>query len=126
MKLNLRKLNQEIEGSRFSKSELAVKCGIDRKTIENVLAGRDPKLSTIISLATMLGIKIGYLFDEEEKGSNSVSATDHSQAAGRDLHVATEDAVLAERVKHLEALLKEKDERIYELKERIEDLKTKS
>ena len=55
----------------------------------------------------------------------SVSATDHNQAAGRDLHVATDDAIMAERVKYLEAMLKEKDERISELKERIDDLKNK-
>ena len=89
MELNLRKLNKEIEGSKFSKTELALKCGIDRKTIENVLAGRDPKLSTVISLASMLGVKISYLFDEEGDEKPTVSATDHSQAAGRDLHVAT-------------------------------------
>ena len=45
--------------------EIASKCGIDRKTIENVLAGRDPKLSTVVSLASILGLKISYLFDEE-------------------------------------------------------------
>ena len=45
----------------------------------------------------------------------AVSATDHSQAAGRDLHVATDDALMAERVKYLEAIVKEKDERISEL-----------
>lgn len=54
-----------------------------------------------------------------------MNATDHSQAAGRDLHVATDDAIMVERVKHLEAMLKEKDERISELKERIDDLKNK-
>ncbi|MDE6479241.1 MAG: helix-turn-helix domain-containing protein [Muribaculaceae bacterium] len=89
MKLNLRKLNKEIEGSKFSKTELALKCGIDRKTIENVLAGRDPKLSTVVSLASMLGVKISYLFDEEGEGKQSVSATDHSQAAGHDLQIST-------------------------------------
>ncbi len=56
----------------------------------------------------------------------TVSATDHSQAAGIDLHVSTEDAIMAERVKYLEALLKEKEERISELKERIEELKNKN
>jgi len=65
MRLNLLKLSKEIEGSKFSKSEIASKCGIDRKTIENVLAGRDPKVSTIVSLASILGLRISYLFDEE-------------------------------------------------------------
>ena len=65
MNLNICKLSKEIEGSKYSKMEIASKCGIDRKTIENVLAGRDPKLSTVVSLASILGLKISYLFDEE-------------------------------------------------------------
>ncbi len=65
MKLNISKLVKEIDESKFTKIEIASKCGIDRKTIDNVLAGRDPKVSTIISLATILGLKISYLFDEE-------------------------------------------------------------
>lgn len=65
MKLNLNKLSSEIERSKFTKAELASRCSIDRKTIENVLAGRDPKVSTVISLATILGLRISYLFDEE-------------------------------------------------------------
>lgn len=65
MNLNISKLSKEIEGSKFTKVEIASKCGIDRKTIENVLAGRDPKLSTVVSLASILGLKISYLFDEE-------------------------------------------------------------
>ena len=65
MNLNICKLSKEIEKSKYSKMEIASKCGIDRKTIENVLAGRDPKLSTVVSLASILGLKISYLFDEE-------------------------------------------------------------
>ena len=65
MNLNICKLSKEIEESKYSKMKIASKCGIDRKTIENVLAGRDPKLSTVVSLASILGLKISYLFDEE-------------------------------------------------------------
>ena len=75
-------------------------------------------------IAKELRVPISVFFDEG-RGGVTVNATDHSQAAGRDLHVATDDALMAERVKHLEALLKEKDERISELKERINDLKNK-
>lgn len=42
-----------------------------------------------------------------------------------DISLIVGDAVLAERVKSLEALVKEKDARIDELKERIEELKSK-
>ena len=65
MNLNICKLSKEIEGSKYSKMEIASKCGIDRKTIAIVLAGRDPNVSTVVSLASILGLKISYLFDEE-------------------------------------------------------------
>lgn len=42
-----------------------------------------------------------------------------------DVSVIVGDAVLAERVRLLEQIIKEKDERIFELKERIEELKSK-
>ena len=122
MQLNISKLNKSIETSGLSKLEIASKCGIDRKTIENVLAGRDPKLSTIISLARILGLRIGYLFDEVDAGIHTEG--DYSPASDSgNVSVVVGDAVLAERVKALESLIAEKDERIIELKERIEELK---
>ncbi|MBD5184664.1 MAG: hypothetical protein HDS97_07220 [Bacteroidales bacterium] len=51
---------------------------------------------------------------------------DYSPASDSgDVSVEVGDTVLAERVKALEKLLAEKDERIGELKERIEELKAK-
>ena len=119
MELNLRKLNKEIEGSKFSKTELALKCGIDRKTIENVLAGRDPKLSTVISLASMLGVKISYLFDEE--GDVRTAARDYVEK-GKIEHHGTEyngnsiEADLRDQIAILKSQLADK-ERIIHLME---------
>lgn len=111
MKLNLCKLNKEIDGSKFTKSEIASKCGIDRKTIENVLAGRDPKVSTIISLATILGLKISYLFDEEvnietrqagrdyvEKGKIEHQGTEYNGNASMDNSLVEENVVLRRKL----------------------------
>lgn len=126
MKLNLNKLSKSINESKFSKVELAVKCGIDRKTIENVLAGRDPKISTVISLADILGLKISYLFDEDTSKSEVHTEGDYSPASeSGDVSVVVGDAVLMERIKALEALVAEKDERIAEYKERIAELKSR-
>ncbi len=75
-------------------------------------------------IAKTLRVPISVFF-EDGRGGVTVSATDHSQSAGCDLHVSTEDAIMAERVIYVEAFLKEKEERISELKERIEDSKTK-
>ncbi|MBD5280376.1 MAG: hypothetical protein HDS35_07525 [Bacteroides sp.] len=122
MKLNICKLNQEIERSKFTKSEIASNCKIDRKTIENVLAGRDPKLSTITSLATFLNLSISYLFDEDVSSVHTEGNYSPATTTGN-VSMNFGDQILSERVRHLEELLAEKNERISELKERIEELK---
>ncbi len=65
------------------------------------------------------------LTGEETPSSVSVHTEgDYSPASEKgDVSVVVGDAVLAERVKSLEALVAEKNERIKELKERIEELK---
>lgn len=110
MTLNINKLSKEIEGSKFNKVEIAKRCGIDRKTIENVLAGRDPKLSTIISLASFLNIKISYLFDEEvteireagrdyvEKGNIKHEGTEYYAPVTVDNGLAAENAELKRKL----------------------------
>lgn len=124
MKLNLLKLSKEIEGSKFSKSEIASKCGIDRKTIENVLAGRDPKVSTIISLASILGLRISYLFDEEidvrsagrdyvEKGKIEHSGTEYNAP------VALQNAELEQKNSKLESENAELNRKLIAAQERI-------
>ena len=49
----------------MGKSQIAEKCNISRTTLDNVLAGSDAKISTIESLAKVLGVSVGCLFDEE-------------------------------------------------------------
>lgn len=122
MNLNICKLSKEIEKSKYSKMEIASKCGIDRKTIENVLAGRDPKLSTVVSLASILGLKISYLFDEEvevrqagrdfvEKGNIEHHGTEYNGP------VTTMDTSLAAENAELKRKLIEAQEKIIKLME---------
>lgn len=121
MNLNINKLNKEIEGSKFSKVEIASKCGIDRKTIENILAGRDPKLSTIVSLASFLGIKISYLFDEEieiRQAGRDYTENDHSKHFGSEYNgtITSTETDLRDQIAILKSQLEDK-ERIIKLLE---------
>ena len=120
MNLNLSKLCKEIEGSKFSKAEIASNCGIDRKTIENVLAGRDPKLSTIVSLASFLGIRISYLFDEDieikEAGRDYVERG-KIEHHGAEYNGSSSEADLRDQIATLKSQLMDK-ERIIKLLER--------
>lgn len=56
--------------SKLNKSQIADQCGISRTTLDNVLDGADAKISTIESLANVLGFNIGDLF------GNTISAND--------------------------------------------------
>ncbi len=113
----------------MSKSEFGRIIGIPQQNVNRILEKSSIDTDKLIKICSALRFNFFSLFFDEDRiaelGRMSISATDHSQAAGRDLHVSPEDAVMAERVKYLEDLLNEKEERISELKERIEDLKSK-
>ena len=121
---NLQLIKTLAERQKMPITELAERAGISEQQIHLMVRTNSTKITTLEKIASILEVPVTVFFDEG-RGGVTVKATDHSQAAGRDLHVATDDALMAERVKHLEAMLKEKDERISELKERIEDLKNK-
>lgn len=61
--MNTNKLNELINSSKLNKVQIAERCGVSRTTLDNVLAGADAKISTIESLAKVLGVSVGYLFD---------------------------------------------------------------
>lgn len=106
--MNISKLNKLVETSKLNKTQIAAKCGISRTTLENLLSGADAKISTVESLASVLGIGVGYLFDDTSSnaianGNNSVAAVNSN--IGR-------DPFTEERVKYLERILDEKERTI--------------
>lgn len=62
--MNTDRLYTLIQASGLNKSQLAERCGVSRTTIDNILAGGDAKMSTAENLAHVLGVRVGYLFDE--------------------------------------------------------------
>lgn len=65
--LNAKKLEEQMETSKISKSKLCSRVHIARTTLDAILNGGDAKISTIEAIANELNINIGFLFDEEEK-----------------------------------------------------------
>ena len=128
--MNISKLNEIVVDSKLNKVQLAKMCNITRATLDNALNGSDIKISTLESLAKALGVSAGIFFDEDNgvTAVNSAVATG-SGTANNSVNITTapsgDSAVLAERVRSLETLIIEKNERINELKERIEELKAK-
>ena len=70
--MNVSKLEKLILESKLSKTDICGKCGFTRPTLDNVLAGADVKMSTIVSLSNFFNIPIGYLFDEEINNEMSI------------------------------------------------------
>lgn len=62
--MNINKLNELVNSSKLNKVQIAEKCGVSRTTLDNVLAGADAKISTIESLAKVLGVSVGALFGD--------------------------------------------------------------
>lgn len=77
--MNINKLDELINSSKLNKVQIAEKCGVSRTTLDNVLAGADAKISTIESLAKVLGVSIGYLFDTTNDKTPSTTINNNSE-----------------------------------------------
>ena len=72
--MNTERLNMLMQSSGLNKSQIAERCGISRATLDNVLAGGDAKMSTAESIARVLGVRVGYLFDESDNQTDGLLA----------------------------------------------------
>lgn len=130
--MNINKLQGLIDGKKMTKAKVIKATGISRPALDAILEGNDFKVSNLEKIANALNVKVGYFFDEEiairTAGRDYVEQGEivHNGAENNgEGTLVVGDAVLAERVKSLETLIAEKDARIDELKERIEELKSK-
>lgn len=108
---------QSIEFKTLAKSIGMSEGNLHRCVRENKISAQD-----LEKIAAELKVSIVKFFDENVPSVHTEG--DYSPASDSgDISVVVGDAVLAERVKYLQQLLAEKDERIAELKERIAELK---
>lgn len=78
-KLNVSKILNRMTEAKISKKRLHEQTGVAVTTINAVLEGSDTRISTLTLIADCLGLRISYLFDEDD--NISTTATDHSAAA---------------------------------------------
>lgn len=133
--MNVKKLSNLIEERKIPKAEIIRRAGISKPTLDSILEGKDFKVSNLEKIAQALNIPVGYLFDDTELPTsvNISSNGKYSAAANQgDASIVVGDSILIERIKSLEAILSgkdemiaEKDDRIKELKECMEILKTR-
>ena len=120
-------VNERFNGN---KAAFAKAIAIEPATMSSYLGNKrrsKPSVDMVTKIIVSLNVDARWLLTGEKTPQKDVHTEgDYSPASDSgDVSVIVGDAVLAERVKLLQQLLEEKDERINELKERIEELKAK-
>ena len=122
--MNLQRIKIIVEKKSIDFKSLAKAIGMSEGNLHRCVRENKISANYLEKIANELNVSILEFFDE--RSSSIHTEGDYSPASDSgDVSVVVGDAVLAERVKALEKLLEEKDERIGELKERIEELKAK-
>jgi transcriptional regulator with XRE-family HTH domain len=117
-----------------SYAAVARKLGISAQSLDGYLKTQDVKTGLIEKLAKAYDKPLSYFFDNEEDADVSGHHNQLNKEGAHDnINIAGGDLVLEEKVKHLEEIIKsqeaiisEKDERIKDLKDLIEILRTKN
>lgn len=120
-------INDRFDGN---KAAFAKSIGLPPTGLSNYLGKQrrsKPSVDMVTKIVVTLDVDARWLLTGEDAPKKEVHTEgDYSPASeSGDVSVIVGDAVLAERVKSLEALVAEKNERIAELKERIAELKAK-
>ena len=122
MPLNISRLQKLIDEGRFRKADIIASSGISKGTLENVLKGLDPKVSTLQAIATAIGVSITYFFDEGGEIEVRNAGRDYVER-GKIEHRGTEyngsgtvESDLREQIAQLKSQLEDK-ERIIKLME---------
>lgn len=76
--MNVQRIVDIITSNKLSKVEIASKMKVSRTTLDNLLNGADVKVSTIESLAEVLGVNVSEFFDS---GKTNLTNADFSSKA---------------------------------------------
>lgn len=121
--MNIKKLNKYFEYSKLTKKQFAEQCGVTRVTIDNALRGADIRVSILESIAKVLNVRVGELFDESEVTDQpSVVSTIHARQSEVSV-TQTNGACQSELVAHLKSLLEEKERTIQVQQQLIDALR---
>lgn len=119
-------IEEKLQELKLSKTEFGKRIGIPQQNVNRILEKDTIDTGKLVQISEALKFNFFTLYCEKSNKVEVKTEGDYSPASDEgDVTVIVGDAVLAERVKSLEALVAEKNERIADLKERIEELKAK-
>ena len=104
--MNVAKLSSVIKQSSMTQKDIALKSGISPQALNGILEkGVDPKVSTLESIANVVGVKMSMLFDES---NIEIKDNDRSFNSNAD-----------EIIKELTSIIKSQEERIRQLTDKL-------
>lgn len=104
--MNTSKLKSAIEASPLTKKEIARKSGISPQALNGILEHNvDPKVSNLEAVASVVGVKMSVLLDEDK---TEVNNNNHSFNSNAD-----------EIIKELTSIIKVQEERIRQLTDKL-------
>ncbi|MBD5372766.1 MAG: helix-turn-helix domain-containing protein [Bacteroides sp.] len=126
---NLQKIKVLAKKRGTTINDLAKQLGMTPQAIHLMVRENSTKTDTLERIARMFEVPISIFFDETMDGGKIQNAGTENHQSIRDnntgINMAEHDELikLREEVKYLKKILSDKDERIADLKERIEELK---
>ncbi|MBD5351350.1 MAG: helix-turn-helix transcriptional regulator [Bacteroides sp.] len=126
---NLQKIKVLAKERGTTINDLAEQLGMTPQAIHLMVRENSTKTDTLERIARMFEVPISIFFDETIDGGKIQNAGTENNHCSRDnstgINMAEHDELikLREEVKYLKKILSDKDERIADLKERIEELK---
>jgi transcriptional regulator with XRE-family HTH domain len=127
--MDLSTIKNLCEGRPGGIKKLAEDIGMTEANLHRCIRLNKIQAKDLESIAGLLNVPISYFFGGTSSITNLIQG-DNNQLNEHGSHDNTNstvsDQVLKERVKSLETIVAEKDERIKDLKERIDELKARS
>ena len=111
-----RELKLKIDALGITQRSLAEQMGVTPQTVSAILTAKDIRTSSLERIAQVTNKPMSYFYGETDN-AQAVASGDNSVAAIQSTVTQGDCAVLAERVKSLEALLAEKERLISVLME---------
>jgi DNA-binding Xre family transcriptional regulator len=130
----LQAIKKYCEGRDGGLRQLAEDIGMSEANLHRCIRLNKIQASDLENIARLLNISVSAFFDDDEDADVSGHHNQLNKEGAHDnINIAGGDLVLEEKVKHLEEIIKsqeaiisEKDERIKDLKDLIEILRTKN
>lgn len=118
-------IEEKLQELKLSKTEFGRRIGIPQQNVNRILEKESIDTRKLVQISKALNFNFFTLFCDEPKMEVHTEGDYSPASKDGDISVIVGDSILAERVKSLQQLIEEKDVRIAELKERIEELKAK-